>query len=74
MLSVQFKVDNVPFLFIHITKVGKMLRIFNKSNKEILQTLAYIKYKHYICAIESLFFVEWMNGEYNKGYNCFDIL
>lgn len=24
MLSVQFKVDNVPFLFIHIAKVGKI--------------------------------------------------
>ncbi len=24
MLSVQFKVDNVPFLFIHIANVGKV--------------------------------------------------
>lgn len=24
MLSVQFKVDNIPFLFIHIAKVGKI--------------------------------------------------
>ena len=44
MLSVQFKVDNVPFLFIHIAKVGKMLRIFNNGNKKILQSLAGIKY------------------------------
>lgn len=36
MLSVQFKVDNVPFLFIHIAKVGKMLLIFNNCSKEIL--------------------------------------
>ncbi len=74
MLSVQFKVDNVPFLFIHITKVGKMLRIFNNGNKKILQILADIKYQHYICVIESLLRGRWTNGEYNKGYNCFDIL
>lgn len=39
MLSVQFKVDNVSFLFIHIAKVGKMLLIFNNGSKKFCISL-----------------------------------